>query len=110
MTFDSSLNVNSRFDPNGHPTVYTYDANGNVLTRSTLMNTTQNGVIETLHWITWTYTYNRFNQITSVTDPLGHTTTNGNDGNGNLFNMTIPSPDGATPARVTPVGYQTQAQ
>jgi len=110
MTFDSSLNVNSRFDPNGHPTVYTYDANGNVLTRSTLMNTTQNGVIETLHWITWTYTYNSFNQVTSVTDPLGHTTTNGYDGNGNLFSVTTPSPDGSTPASVTTFGYDTHAQ
>jgi RHS repeat-associated protein len=56
---------------------YTYDTNGNILTSTdALANTT-------------TYTYDpTFNQVTSITDPLSHTSTYGYDTSGDLISVT----------------------
>lgn len=64
-------------------TAYTYDAKGNVLTVTRLATTPQA--------VTTTFTYEpTFNQIATVTDPLGvgHTTTFGYDPKGNLTTIT----------------------
>ena len=37
------------------------------------------------HLITWQYTYNNFGELLTSTDPLGNTTTNTYDSNGNLL-------------------------
>src|SRR5208337_3057834 len=47
--------------------------------------------------VTWTYTYNNFQEVTTATDPAGHATTNNYDANGNLLSTTTPSPDGSSP-------------
>ncbi|MCL4464729.1 MAG: malectin domain-containing carbohydrate-binding protein [Chloroflexi bacterium] len=57
-------------------TYYTYDAYGNVLTRT-------NGLYNV-----WTYTYNAFNDVTTARDPLNHATTYGYDTPGNLTSVT----------------------
>ncbi len=52
---------------------FTYDANGNILTRTDALGNTT------------TFTYESvFNKVTSVTDPLGHVTTSTYDATGNL--------------------------
>ncbi len=64
-------------------TAYTYDAKGNVLTVTRLATTPQA--------VTTTFTYEpTYNQIATVTDPLGagHTTTFGYDTKGNLATIT----------------------
>ncbi|MGH7391689.1 MAG: RHS repeat-associated core domain-containing protein, partial [Candidatus Rokuibacteriota bacterium] len=64
-------------------TEFTYDAMGNVLTATRLVGTP--------NAVTTTYTYETmFNQVATVTDPLGHTTTLGYDGLGNLTTITNP--------------------
>ncbi|HEY6329401.1 MAG TPA: RHS repeat-associated core domain-containing protein, partial [Blastocatellia bacterium] len=56
---------------------YTYDANGNVLTRTDAVGHTTS------------FTYDPvFNQVTSVTDPLNHSTQLAYDGSGNLTSVT----------------------
>ncbi len=58
-------------------TAYTYDAKGNMLTMTRLSGTA--------NAVTTTYTYEpAFNQVTTITDPLNHTTTFGYDAFGNL--------------------------
>lgn len=58
----------SRTDPLGRQTTWSYDANGNTLAVTALAGTS--GAV-TAH-----YTYsNAFNQLATVTDPLGHVTT-----------------------------------
>jgi YD repeat-containing protein len=49
---------------------HTFPQPGNVLTR-------------TDHVGTWTYTYNSFGEVLTAKDPLGNTTTNTYDANGN---------------------------
>ena len=41
--------------------------------------------------LTWRYSYNGYQQVTSVTDPAGNTTFNNYDNNGNLLSTTLPS-------------------
>lgn len=61
-------------------TSFTYDASGNLLTK-TMQATTDvtgaQGLSPTVSGTaqTWTYTYNANNQVLTVTDPLNHTTT-----------------------------------
>lgn len=63
-------------------TAYTYDAQGNALTKSIIDSTTQ----ETR---TWGYEYNNFGQMTKQTIPNGEITTYQYDGkNGNLLSST----------------------
>lgn len=53
----------------------------------------------------WDYTYNGFGQVLSATDPLGKTTTNTYDSNGNLLSTTTPSPDGVQAGSTTTFTY-----
>jgi RHS repeat-associated protein len=81
-----------------NPMFYTYDANGNVTSKTTSTNyyTT----------MTWNYSYNSFGELLTSTDPNGNTTTNTYDANGNLLTTTTPSPDGGTtPGSVTTFTY-----
>jgi len=65
-------------DPNGHTSFATYDAQGNLLTRTDALDRTT------------TYTYDSTNDVLTVTDPKGVTTTNTYDSNGNLTSTTAP--------------------
>ncbi len=82
--YDSSGNQTSVTDPLGNVTNFTYDALGNVLTRSAKL---ANGTAQT-----WSYTYNTFSQVTSSTDPLGNTTIFQYDSKGNLTSVISPPP------------------
>jgi YD repeat-containing protein len=77
--YDSTtLAPNSVTDPNDHTTTYTYDGEGNLLSRTDPLNNTT------------TYTYNSFNEVKTVTDPLNVTTTNTYDASGNLLSNSTP--------------------
>jgi RHS repeat-associated protein len=65
-------------DPNGYATSMTYDASGNMLTKTDPLSR------ET------TWTYNKFHEPRTVTDPLGVPTTNKYDTNGNLISTSTP--------------------
>jgi len=97
-TYSDSGYMTSYTDPNGHTTLYTYDTQGNVLSK-TLPDTNRSD--------TWNYTYNSFGEVLTSTDPLGQTTTNAYDTHGNLTSVTTPSPDGTTAASVTSFTYNT---
>ena len=75
--FDANANRTSSTDPSGNVTNFTYDANGNLTSRST---TLADGSIQT-----WAYTYNAFGEVLTATDPLSHVTTNIYDTHGNLL-------------------------
>ncbi len=71
----------SKVDALGRTTTHTYDALGNTLTTTRLAGTPDA--------VTTTYTYEpQFNQVKTVTDPLGHTTTFNYDIEGNLVSVT----------------------
>jgi RHS repeat-associated protein len=83
----TSSRILSQTDALGRKTVYTYDKNGNELTRTELA--------DTANAVTTTKTYtsafpSAFQQIASVTDPLNHTTSFDYDASGNLTKMTDP--------------------
>ncbi len=82
FTYDAQGNQRSSTDALGRTTSFTYDSNGNVLTRSIQLNATTT--------LTWSFTYNQFQQVLTATDPLGNTTTNTYDARGNLLSTTIP--------------------
>jgi len=63
-------------------TAFTYDAQGNVTSVMRLAGTPGAQ--------TYRYTYNQFSEPTSVTDPLGHATTDTYDARGNLISATDP--------------------
>jgi RHS repeat-associated protein len=71
-TYDANRNLINETAPDGSFTSYTYDAAGNMLTKTDAMGNTT------------TYAYNSLGQVTSVTDPLGQTTTSNYDVKGNL--------------------------
>jgi len=71
---------------NGNTTSFTYDSNGNVLTKSVKLNASTT--------FTWTYTYNQFQEVLTAQDPLGNITTNAYDAKGNLLSTTTPPPSG----------------
>lgn len=54
--------------------------------------------------------YNSFGEPLTVTDPLGNTTTNAYDANGNLTSVTSPAPDATTPASVTHFAYDLKGE
>jgi RHS repeat-associated protein len=73
--------ITSYTNTHGDVTATTYDSKGNVLTVTQLPNTPDQAVT--------TYTYEPvFNQVTSITDPLNHTTTLGYDNLGNCTSVT----------------------
>lgn len=71
-TYDNNLNVTQSTDGLGHPTDYTYDSAGNVLTA-----TNATGTI--------TFTYNSFGQVLTRTDQMSGVTTNTYNSTGNLL-------------------------
>jgi RHS repeat-associated protein len=71
-TYDDQLNVTSWTDALEHTTSFTYDGDGNQLTRN---NAT--GIV--------TYTYNQFSEVLTRTDQSGGVTTNTYDTEGNLL-------------------------
>jgi RHS repeat-associated protein len=84
--------------PDGGVTTYTYDADGNTLTRKDANNHTT------------TYTYNPADQLTSVTTPLGNKTTYSYDADGNKHGMVDANGNatGGNPAaHTTTYGYDT---
>ena len=74
-TYDNQLNVTSKTDALNHTTTFTYDANGNRLTKTDILGTTQ-------------YTYNAFGQVLTATDALGAVTTLSYDAQGNPLTLT----------------------
>jgi RHS repeat-associated protein len=70
--------VSNSTDPLGRVTTYTYDQNGNLLTKT-----------DALNQIT-TYTYNSFGELTSIADPAGGTSLLEYDPSGNVSATTDP--------------------
>jgi YD repeat-containing protein len=83
-SYDSSQNPVSVTDANGHVVNFSYDSQGNVLTRSAQLD---DGTAQV-----WSYTYNQFSQVTSATDPLGNITSFQYDPRGNLLAVITPRP------------------
>ncbi len=79
-SYDNNLNVTSRTDANGNVTAMTYDAGGNMLTKTEAVGTAEER--------TTTYTYDSFGQILAATDHDGNTTEYAYDANGNLIEET----------------------
>lgn len=83
-SYDSAKNPISITDANGHIVAFTYDGQGNVLSRSAQLD---DGTRQT-----WSYTYNQFSEVTSATDPLGNVTSFQYDPRGNLLAVITPRP------------------
>lgn len=96
-TYDANGNALSRTDENGNTTTYTYDSNGNVLTVTVPITSSTTA--------TTTFTYNNLHEVLTATDPLGNVTTNTYDSKGNLTGVTTPAPNGNTAASVTQFAY-----
>ena len=88
----SVLAVTSATDPNSHATSLTWDANGNLLTRTDALNHTTR------------YTYDALNGVTSMTDPLNVATTFTYDARGNLLTQSRPL-SGTTDVQTVTVTY-----
>ncbi len=101
-TYDANGNALSRTDENGNTTTYTYDANFNVLTVTVPISSSTTAKT--------TYTYNSLDEVLTTTDPLGNVTTNTYDAKGNLLTVTTPAPNGNTAASVTQFGYNSLGQ
>ena len=75
-------------DPDGHTTTYTYDADGDVLTKEDALSKT------------WTYTYNSLGEVLTSQTPdqaaAGAETTNTYDADGNLLSTSAPLPGGGS--------------
>ena len=81
----------------------TYDGQGN-LTAKYLPDGSQ--LVGLNGYDNWNYTYSSFGEVHTATDPLGHTTTNNYDPQGNLLTTVTPSPDGGiTPGSTTTFTY-----
>ena len=92
------------FDGDNNTTLYTYDSQGNLASKS-LPDPVSTGGTNGTPYDIWSYTYNSFGEALTVTDPLLHTTTNQYDSHGNLLSTTTPSPDGTTAASTTYFTY-----
>ncbi|MBZ5689021.1 MAG: IPT/TIG domain-containing protein [Acidobacteriia bacterium] len=102
MSYDGSGNMATREDANYHATTYTWDNNSNMLSKS---GQSDAGTV------TFSYTYNNFGEVLTMTDPLNNVTTNTYDPHGNLLTVTTPSPDGGTtPGALTQFTYDTKGE
>ena len=61
-TWDATFNLPTTITDGNRVISFTYDANGNLLTRTVTAPGTAS---------TWTYTYNSAGQVLTATDPLG---------------------------------------
>ncbi len=78
-TYDpTTLGIASETDPNGHTTINTYDARGNLLSRTDALSRTT------------TYAYNALSDTTAITDPLGVTLAITYDARGNVLSSARP--------------------
>ncbi len=80
--WDPNLPVPVLITEQGRTTAYTYDANGNVLTK-TITDTTATPNVSRV----WTYTYNSVGQKLTETNPAGQSTTYVYDNNGSLHSV-----------------------
>jgi RHS repeat-associated protein len=96
-TYDANGNALSRTDENGNTSTYTYDANGNAGTVTV--------PISSGHTATTSYTYNTLGEVVTTTDPLGFVTTNSYDSKGNLLSVSTPAPGTGAAASVTQFAY-----
>ena len=80
ITYDAAGNVVSRTDARGNTTTFTYDDYGNLLTRT---------APAPLSYVD-SYTYDAANRLLTHTDPRGATTANSYDASGNLSSTIFP--------------------
>jgi YD repeat-containing protein len=99
LTYDALGNPLSSTDALNNTTTYTYDSMANVLTKTQYLNPNTP--------LTWSYTYNSFQEVLTATDPLGNVTTNVYDANGNLLSTTTPPPNGSGSGLTTNFQYNT---
>jgi RHS repeat-associated protein len=92
-----TLGPTSVTDPNGHITSYTYDSNGDILTKTNALGDT------------WTYTYNPFGEVLTSQTPdqaaAAVETTYSYDANGNLLSQSAPNPNNPSSPYVTTYSY-----
>jgi RHS repeat-associated protein len=97
--YDEDGNVVSKSDALGNTTTYTYDPNGNKLSETDALGNTTDYAYDAQDNMTsetdplgntTTYTYNSNGQVLTITDPLGNVTTNTYDAGGNLTSTTDP--------------------
>jgi RHS repeat-associated protein len=81
--YDTAGNRTSSTNALSQNATSTYDASGNLLTRTVYLDGNS---------LTTTYTYNSFGQVLTATDPSGNVTSNTYDAKGNLLTTTMPSP------------------
>jgi RHS repeat-associated protein len=134
---DGQGNRTSSTDALGLNTSYTYDSMGNVLIK--FINPCGGGLVWNFNptsvfdefrpeadfpeillpepepqsgcsSLTWTYTYNLFQEVLTATDPAGNVTTNTYDSSGNLLSTTSPSPDGSHPGSATTLAYDSKGE
>jgi RHS repeat-associated protein len=101
-TYDAAGNVLTRTDELGRTTTYTYDTKNNVTSISVPIGNGSNA--------TTSYTYNSLGEVLTATDPLGNVTTNTYDTNGNLLTVTTPAPGTGAAASVTHFAYDTKGE
>ncbi len=102
LTYDASGNVSSSTDALNRTTNFTYDSNGNVLSRSIQLDSNNT--------LTWSYTYNQFQEVLTSTDPMGNVTTNTYDSHGNLLSTTTPPPSGSGSGFTTSFTYDSKGE
>jgi RHS repeat-associated protein len=100
-------NVTNTFDSYGN-VLSTTDPNGN--TTSYTWDSYNNQTSVTQPSVSGgtpatSYSYNSFGEVLTATDPLGHTTTNTYDSHGNLTSVTTPAPGGGGSPSVTSFTY-----
>ena len=94
FTYDPSvLGITSATDPNGHVTIFTWDAQGDLLSRTDALGHTTS------------FTYDSQSDLTSVADPLGNTTSYTYDASGNLTGVSRPITGGGSGTQTTSFTY-----
>jgi RHS repeat-associated protein len=94
--FGATGNLLWSSDALGNQTLYQYDSSSDI--------TTQSQPLASGSAATTTYTYSNFGEVASMTDPLGHVTSNSYDSHGNLLSVTTPALSGGS-ASVTQFAY-----